>query len=414
MYFNRKIANIIEKWLEEKEIIVLNGPRQVGKTTILKILIEKLEKKRISKNRIFYLSLEELHILNDLNGDPENISKYITVSDKRNYFFIDEIQLLDNPSNFLKHIYDKYGEKIKLVITGSSNLELKAKFQDSLAGRKVVFRINPLDFEEALWFQNSAYLDYLNKEKVPSNIKNEFDKKLAEYLIYGGMPAVVLQKDIDKKKKLLNEYVNAYINKDIRSIGKIENISSFNALIKIISGQIGNLLNINELCNTLGLARREVLKYLELLEYTYVIDKAIPYNANVRSQLTKMPKIYFFDLGIRNLILNNFLSPSDRMDAGALFENFVFMELKNLKEKIFFYRTISKSEIDFIVEVGTALLLIEVKYKNINNKIDERVLKNFGVKEKKDVNRFVVSKNLNKKDRINYIDYRFVRLLKSF
>lgn len=412
MYFNRKITNIIEKWIDEKEIIVLNGPRQVGKTTILKILIEKLEKKEVDKKRIFYLNLEELNILNDLNDNPENIFKYITLKNERNYFFIDEIQLLDNPSNFLKHIYDKYGEDIKLVITGSSNLELKAKFQDSLAGRKVVFRINPLDLEESLWFQNFEYLDYLNKEEIPLNIKNEFDKKLTEYLIYGGMPAVVLQTDIDKKRKLLNEYVNAYINKDIRSIGKIENISGFNALVKIISSQIANLLNINEICNTLGLGRREVLKYLELLEHTYVVDRVIPYDANIRSQLTKMPKTYFFDLGIRNLILNNFLEPGSRTDAGALFENFVFMELKNLREKIFFYRTVNKAEIDFIVEMGSSLALVEVKYKNIKNKIDERVLKNFSIKGNKKVDRFIVNKTLNKKNNINYLDYRFVQDLK--
>ncbi|MBU4360848.1 ATP-binding protein, partial [Patescibacteria group bacterium] len=337
MLYPRKITQELKNWLFEKEIIILNGPRQVGKTSLLKLIEQELIHKKIRKGQIFYLNLEEMKILDTLNNDPENIFKYIINPKEKNYFLIDEIQYLDNPSNFLKHLYDKYAEKIKIITTGSSSLELKAKFQDSLAGRKVSFSVNPLDFEEFLIFKNFPYLNYLKKKELPLDIKKNFDNNLSEYLIYGGMPAIALQKNKTLKEKMLNEYVGTYINKDIRAIGKIENIAYFNNLMKILASQIGNLLNINELSNTTGISRRDIEKYLDLLEFTFVLDKILPFRKNTRAQVTKMPKIYFFDLGVRNAILGNFLDLTSRQDTGSLFENFVFLELKNkAKNKIFF------------------------------------------------------------------------------
>lgn len=409
MLYPRKITKKIKKWFFEKEIIILNGPRQVGKTSLLKILKNELLNSGISEKTIFYLNLEEIKILEDLNQDPENLLKYITDQKKTNYFFLDEIQYLDDPSNFLKHLYDKYAGKIKIIATGSSSLELKAKFQDSLAGRKISFLINVLTFEEFLFFKKFSYLDYLKKESLPPKVKSSFDNALNEYLIYGGMPAVVLQKDNDLKQKMIEEYVNTYINKDVRAIGKIKNIANFNSLVKVLASQIGNLLNINELSNTIDIARRDIEKYLDLLEFTFVLNKISPFKQNIRAQVTKMPKTYFFDLGIRNAILGNFLNLENRQDAGRLFENFVFLELKHqAKNKIFFYRTVSKTEIDFVVEKETEIISIESKYKDLIKPIDTRVLKNFAklVNTKKNM---VVNLRLNCKDGlIQYVDYRYI------
>ena len=412
MIFDRKIANIIEKWLDEKEIIILTGPRQVGKTTLLKILTEKLKRKNVSDDRIFYLNLEELNILSALNENPENLLDYITVKNARNYFFIDEIQYLDKPSNFLKHIYDKYADQIKLIATGSSNLEIKAKFQDSLAGRKATFGISPLDFEEFLKFKNFSQQRYLRQPELPPDIRHSFDRALEEYLIYGGLPAVVLQGDKAKKEKLLNEYAGAYINQDIRAFGQVDNIGDFNRVVKMLAGQIGNLLNVNELGNTAGVSRRNILKYLELLEYTYVFRKIAPYTANVRAQVTKMPKFYFFDTGVRNALLENFLGLDSRADAGALFENFVFTALDK-DRNIYFYRSAGQSEIDFVVEKPEALCLIEVKYKKLNKRINERVLLNFPAKNKFGRKIYVINLSYNFKPDAGaeYLDYRFADYL---
>lgn len=408
MLYPRKIVKKLKKWLSEKEIIILNGARQVGKTSILKLLKEELLKLGISEKAIFYLNLEEMKILENLNENPENLLKYIIKKDVKNYFFLDEIQYLDNPSNFLKHLYDKYADKIKIIATGSSSLELKAKFQDSLVGRKVSFLISPLSFEEFLIFKNFIYFDYLNKEELPSDIKRSFDDALTEYLIYGGMPAVALQNDKILKQNLLEEYVNTYINKDIRMIGHIDNISDFNAVVKILSSQIGNLLNISELCDTSNISRRNIEKYLDLLEFTFVINKVLPFKNNIRAQITKMPKIYFFDMGIRNAILGNFLDLQNREDRGAIFENFVFSELKSRdKYKIYFYRTIDKTEIDFITEESGQFVLLEAKYKKLDKPIDSRVLENFMKKVKNVKELKVVNLDFNYKDGIvEYIDYR--------
>lgn len=407
MLYPRKILQKLKKWLPEKEIIILNGARQVGKTSILMLLKEELLKNGILENVIFYLNLEEIKILEDLNKDPENLLKYIVKKDEKNYFFLDEIQYLDNPSNFLKHLYDKYFDKIKIIATGSSSLELKAKFQDSLAGRKVSFLINPLNFEEFLIFKNFPFIDYLKKKELPADIKSGFDEGLKEYLLYGGMPAVVLQNDKTLKQKLLEEYVNTYINKDIRMIGRIDNISDFNALIKILSSQIGNLLNISELSNTLNVSRRDIKKYLDLLEFTFVLNKIFPFRNNIRAQIIKMPKVYFFDLGLRNAILGNFLELPNRQDSGALFENFIFMELKSReKDKVYFYRTAAQTEIDFIIEDAGHFVLLEVKYKKLDKPIDTRVLENFTEKVKNAKASKVVNLDFNRKDGIvEYIDY---------
>lgn len=408
MLYSRKITSEIKKWLPEKEIIILNGPRQVGKTFLLEILKNELVGSGIAEKAIFYLNLEEIKILETLNQDPENILKYIISSKEKNYFLLDEIQYLDNPSNFLKHLYDKYADKIKIIATGSSSLELKAKFQDSLAGRKVSFLINPLNFEEFLTFKNFSRVEYLHKKDLPEDIKSDFDKALGEYLVYGGMPAVVLQTDLSLKRKMLEEYASTYINKDIRAIGKVENIADFNALIKILASQIGSLLNISELCGTAGISRRETKKYLDLLEFTFVLDKIFPFKKNIRTQVTKMPKVYFFDLGIRNAILGNFLEMESRPDAGHLFENFVFMELKNRgKIGIFFYRSVGKSEIDFIVEDGPKIVLIEAKYKKLSRAIDSRVLENFMKQEGNAKEAKIINLSFNSSDKsISYLDYR--------
>ena len=412
MLYPRKITKEVKKWLFEKEIIILNGPRQVGKTTLLEILKSELAKAGVSEKTIFYLNLEELKILETLNQDPENILKYVINPKEKNYFFLDEIQYLDNPSNFLKHLYDKYAGRIKIIATGSSSLELKAKLQDSLAGRKVSFLVNPLTFEEFLNFKNFPDISYFKKEEIPEDIKSEFDKELDEYLIYGGMPAVVLQRDKKLKRKMLEEYVSAYVNKDIRVIGKIESIARFNALVKILSSQIGNLLNISELSNAAKISRRNTEKYLDLLEYTFVLDKISPFKKNVRKQVIKMPKIYFFDMGVRNAILGNFLELESRQDGGRLFENFVFLELKNQrKNKIFFYRSVNKAEIDFVIEEEAKIILIESKYKKLVRPIGSRVLENFLEKEKNVKKAVVVNLNLNRKDNsVEYIDYRRIRM----
>jgi uncharacterized protein len=223
------------------------------------------------------------------------------------------------------------------------------------------------------------------------------------------MPKVVLTEDITDKKFLLLNYISDYVNKDIRYIGKLDNILKFNQLIKLLATQIGNLLNINELANTLNIKRTEIEFYITLLENSFLIYRIYPYYTNIRSQISKMPKIYFFDSGIRNQILNNFLDLPHRLDNGSLFENFVYLELKNSlrKENIYFYRTIHKAEIDFILEKDGLVYPVEVKYKYFAKPACTRVLHNFS--SSKDINSpqgYVVNLNLDERENnIQYISF---------
>lgn len=410
MLYKREIQQKISDWLLKDEIIILNGPRQVGKTSLLKLLRIELKRKKIGEDRIFYLNLEELEILDELNSSPKNILNYIKTKNKKSYFLIDEIQYLDNPSNFLKYLYDEHRDKVKLIVTGSSALELKAKLQDSLVGRKIAFKINPLCFEEFLRFKRADVLDYYHHKNIPSTIQNRFKEYLDEYLLFGGMPKVVLTLDSEDKKILLKNYVNDYINKDVRYIGKVNNLLKFNQLVKILANQIGNLLNINELSNTLNMTRKEIEHYINILEHTFVLHKIVPYHKNIRSQITKMPKVYLFDIGIRNQILNNFVEPSNRSDSGCLFENFIYLELKhNINEdSIYFYRTIHKAEIDFIFEKNGVVYPIEVKYKSFNKPAGGRVLSGFRKSSKIDcAYGYLVNLNLNQEaeNKINFLTF---------
>ncbi len=395
----------------QKKYIILNGARQVGKTTLLQLIEKELRGAGVPDEKIFYLNLEDVQILDDLNQSPENLRKYILNSEGVNYFLIDEIQYLNKASNFLKHIYDKYAPEIKIITTGSSSLEFKAQLQDSLAGRKISFNVTSLDFEEFLSFRQFEFIKYLRKTEIPAEIKRRFDEMLEEYLLYGGMPAVVLQPDTERKVQMLKEYVGTYINKDVRAIGKVQNISQFNAFIKVVASQIGNLLNIAELANTVNIPRRKVEQYMDILEHTFVVARIRPFHRNTRTQLTKMPKIYFLDVGVRNAIMHNFLEAENRSDAGELFENFVFLELLSATslENIFFYRTVRQAEIDFVLQGSPGVSLIEVKYKQLRKSIDTRVLREFAEREKSVDNIAVVNRTLEEIDKgVTYQDYRAV------
>jgi len=413
--FNRNISSLVSRWLYKDEIIILNGARQVGKTSLLKLLEEQLKKDGINERQIIYFTLEDIDILNELNSSPKKLLNYLKNPLEKTYFFIDEIQYLDNPSNFLKYLFDEHRDRIKLIVTGSSSLELKAGLQDSLVGRKVSFEVNPLNFYEFLIFKKSPLIEYYGKNNIPANAVSDFANLLNEYLIFGGMPKIVLTDDYEDKKTLLNNYVSDYINKDVRYLGKIDSILKFNNLLRLLSGSIGSLLNINEITNTLNIKRKDIEFYLNILENTYILNKINPFHKNIRSQITKMPKYYFFDIGIRNQILGNFTGMNSRTDNGAMFENFIFLELKSLidKQNIFFYRTVHKAEIDFIVEKNGRIIPIEVKYKNYKQPLSSRVLSNFmnieGINCSKS---YIINLNLNEStENISYLPFYNIAVL---
>jgi hypothetical protein len=380
--FRREIVESIHKWMEDKRVIVLVGSRQVGKTSILYLLIQDLLAKGTEERSIFYLDLEDFEILEVLNGGVKSLIRYLqglgADLEKKVFLFIDEIQYLNNPSNLLKLTADHH-KNIKVICSGSSTLDIRRKFKDSLVGRKVVFEIHTLSFSEFLFFKEKKHLVHLLKDFSWQRIKEgdlkedeileiwkrELISEFEEYMIYGGYPAVSLTKEREKKIAIIQELYHTYVRKDINELFTIEDISAFNSLVKLLGIQIGNLVNLSEFSASLSVSRPTVEKYLFILENTFIIKRIMPFFTNKRKEVIKMPKVFFYDVGLRNQVIRNTSPLSLRADAGRLIENYVFSYLAKkvgIGEELKFWRTKSGNEVDFVVESEEDLLPVEVKY----------------------------------------------------
>jgi len=359
----RDLTLKIKKYLKRDEILLIIGARQVGKTTLLHQLEEILKKEN---EIVYFLDLEDPDYLTLLNKSPKNLFKIFPFDLKRKSFLlVDEIQYLDNPSNFLKYFYDHYKDKIKLIASGSSAFYLDKKFKDSLAGRKRIFYLFTLSFREFLRFKNEEELSQKDFSNLTLSEKEKIEFYYQEYLIFGGYPRVVLS-PLEEKEEVLKDIVYSYIKKDIYE-ANIRSDEIFYKLFKLLASQIGNLVNSSELAATLGISKTAVDNYLYVMQKSFHIRLIPPFHKNLRKELTKMPKVYFLDLGLRNFLVKNFKSFNQREDKGQLLENALFRQLieKYDFEEIKFWRTVNKQEIDFVVDEKEAF---EVKVKPIKKK----------------------------------------------
>jgi len=359
-FIDRKVFHNILRFLGYKEAIIIYGARQVGKTTIMKMIINHLKNNNIPEEAIFYLDLEDLDLLQLCEEGIDSIIKYIearTSYKKKIYIFIDEIQYLNNPANFIKIMVDNYSDRFKIILSGSSVLGIKSKIKQSLVGRIVTFEVFCLDFEEFLRFKGIKY-NLLSVED--DKTRKELIKLFKEFVIFGGYPRSTLIHIIEDKKYYLKELVQTYIKKDIKDIGNVGNIMKFNNLLRILASQTGNLLNIDEISSSVKIAKETVYHYLALLEGTYIARRLPPFFRNVRSELTKMPKIYFEDNGILNYLrYNDIIETID----GQAFENCIYTEFQKIAgfNNLKYWRTQAKQEIDFIVEKKGKLFAFETK-----------------------------------------------------
>ncbi|EKE15582.1 MAG: hypothetical protein ACD_11C00132G0001 [uncultured bacterium] len=377
--FKRQIADEIIKYLKTNDILVLHGARQVGKTHILYWLKDYLKNQGY---RPCYIDLEDSRLARILDAGVDDFVSYLkeegfwSDSLKKIFVFIDEIQYLNNPSEFLKIIADHH-QNIKLIVSGSSSFEIKNKFRDSLVGRTVNFEIFNLSFEEFLLFKNYHFEKKLTfTEKKISELKSFY----AAYVLYGGYPKVVLAEEVDMKAKYLQQIADTYIRKDIRDLAQIKDVEKFNKLIEVLSAQSGQLLNIAELSNTCKISKQTVEKYLFILENTYIIKLVRPFNRNIRSELFKTPKIFFYDSGLMQIL---WLKELQKEIIGSVFETSIFGELvkKYGRNNIYFWRTRDKKEIDFILRKKDDIVPVEVKinfesFKDANMKYFMKKYKN--------------------------------------
>lgn len=364
--YKRTIISEIEKYLPTEDIIVLHGARQVGKTSILIYLQNQLQNQG---KKTFYIDLEDSRFIQILEKGVNEFIKLLSeegfVFDQKNkiYVFIDEIQYLSNPSPFLKLMVDHHPE-IKLIVSGSSSFNIKNKFSDSLVGRTINFDIHNLSFAEFLEFKEyqSTGKDDLTDKKI-----TELQSYYQEYVLVGGYPKIVLTSDFEMKEKYLQQIIDTYIRKDIRDLAEIRDVQKFNQLLEILASQNGQILNLSELADTCNLTRPTVEQYLFLLEETYIIRLVRPFYKNIRSEISKAPKVYFYDTGLAHLL---WLKSLPKEILGQSFESSIFAELakKYSVNNIFYWRTTDNKEIDFILRDKNDLISIEAKLNNVQYK----------------------------------------------
>jgi predicted AAA+ superfamily ATPase len=360
-FLKRQIVSEIEKYLATDDVIVIHGARQVGKTSVMYYIRDGLTKQGETTH---YMDLEDSRLVNLLDRGPDEFIKHLKEEGllpeeggRKAFVFIDEIQYLSNPSSFIKLVADHH-KNIKLIISGSSSFGIKNKFKDSLAGRTVEFELYVLSFREFLLFKGRELAEGAGEF---TGIKiEELKNSFKEYALYGGYPKIVLAQELSMKEKYLQQIIDTYIKKDIGDLANIKDIDKFNKLVEALASQGAQLLNVAELSNTTKLAKATVEKYLMILENTYIIRLVRPYSRNLRAELFKLPKIFFHDTGLMQML---WLKGLQKELIGNVFETCIFSELvkKYGKDAVYHWRTADRKEIDFILKRKDAVLPVEVK-----------------------------------------------------
>lgn len=337
------------------KIAILIGARQVGKSSFLKNYLKNNE------NTVYFdlEKPEEAMLFNDYRN-------FLPLIEKNKTLLVDEFYIHPESTKVFKILYD-HNPKTKIIASGSSSLAIRKSLKESLAGRKRIFDIYPLSFKEFLRFkyqEEEKYLknlDILNPDKISTR---NFNTYINENLLFGFLPKVTLINEYLEKRLELQDIYQSYIIRDIKSFIKEAETVAFNKLVMLLSSSISSLTNYNELSNTIGVSRYKIEEYTYVLEQTYILKRVSPFEANIRRELTKMHKIYFMDIGLRNQIINNFSNVDIRSDIGHLFENLTYIELIKTKPafaEIFFWRSTLKSEIDFILKNNDEIILVECK-----------------------------------------------------
>lgn len=350
----RYLFNDLLKYLDHKNALIITGMRQVGKTTLMKQLFDKVDGPKLWYD--FENPLDLLHFEN-INYDAiyEVLKNESGVGDKRLFVFIDEIQNFPEITKIIKYLIDKYN--VKFIVTGSSNYYLKNLFPESLSGRKFLFVLQPLSFSEYLFFNDKIEFNEHSKElKLKSSYSLlEYKKYEADYQIYldyGGFPEVVTTADSSTKKLILKNIFSSFFEKDIKVLSDIKDIRELRDLILMLVPRTGNILDVTKLSNELEINRVKIYGYLELLQGVFFIKLIPKYSKSIDRTVAGGRKVYFADTGLLNII--------GKVNDGQLFENAVANQLSYYGD-LFYYNKRSISEIDFILNKDIAF---EVKLKS--------------------------------------------------
>ncbi|MGL4629724.1 MAG: ATP-binding protein [Leadbetterella sp.] len=348
MHF-RTIFSELKKHLYKPQITVITGLRRVGKSTALRFLLEEVNHTNKTyidlekiENRILFSEKSYTTIESGLKSLGLDFSSNCVIA-------IDEIQLVPESVSVVKYLYDTYG--IKFLLSGSSSYYLKNHFSESLAGRKRIFEMYPLSFQEFLIFKGIPLVEV---EAIKQNTFNEFiyaryKPHYEEFIQYGGFPEVVLSDSKEDKIAYLKDVINAYIELDIKLLSDFKMSNELYKLIQLLAARVCSRLDVSKLSSISGINRNKVNDYLELLEYTYFIHRIPPFTKNKDKEISGQSKLYFADTGVLQILA--------QVGSGQVFENVVALQLKS-KGNIAYYQRKTGQEIDFILNEGIG---IEVK-----------------------------------------------------
>jgi uncharacterized protein len=342
MLFPRRILPALEGQLASREIVVLTGMRRVGKTTALRMIFDRIE----SSNKTF-LDLEnpiEQRVFDELdyNNIWYNLRSYAISKNEKAFVFLDEIQAYPPVVKAIKYLYDHYD--VKFYVTGSSSYYLKNLFSESLAGRKVIFDLYPLDFSEFLIFKvhEKEFLEAFSEKELRKNIVSyEKTKKLFdEYLEYGGFPQVVVTDDLRQKVCQLQDIIKSYFEKDVQRLADFRHMDQFRNLLLLLLQRVGAKLEPGKLASEVGVSRQTVYSYLAFLQGTYFIDLVAPFTRNRDREVSGTKKVYVCDTGFANQFA--------KVSAGAMLENAVFLNLRKYGP-VRYYQRRGGRELDFVL-----------------------------------------------------------------
>lgn len=381
MYYKRKVEKEISPHIKSKKAIILTGMRRTGKTTLFEKLYDD-----IPANKLWFDLENPLDVKYfedpDYNDIYQNFLQEGLDKKKRMYIFIDEVQHFPEISKIVKYLSDHYN--VKFFLTGSASYYLKNLFPESLAGRKVIFELFPLDFEEFLVFKQEdmeKYRKIKNKERIKEVDYEIYDKLYDEYFRWGGFPEAVLEQKIKLKSGILEDIFSSYYQNEVINLADYRKNKKIRDLILLLSGRVGSQLDIVKLASELGITRKTVYSYLYFLSATYLIHLLPPYSKSIDREVSGRQKMYFCDNGILNVITE--------LNRGQLFENAVFNQLKS-KGELGYLRKKSGTEVDFILNKEEAY-----EVKNTASQVDaERLEKN--IRDSKIKKGRVVSKNYTK------------------
>lgn len=339
--FKRIVYPKLEAWLNKRKAIVLIGARQVGKTTLVQYLIEQSEQKAL------YLNADEADVRDSLSA--ATIVQLKDIIGNNTLVVIDEVQRIDNAGLLLKRITDNF-KQVKLIATGSSALEISDKIVEPLTGRHLSIHLYPFSLKEL--YENDNLLS------VKSN--------LPFHLVHGFYPEICTHRA--DAEVLLKNLASQYLYKDVLVWKDIRKPELLDKLLQLLAHQMGSEVSLNELATQLKVKTETIDSYIDLLEKSYVIFRLKSYSTNERKEVSKLKKIYFWDNGIRNAIINDFRPVQARQDVGALFENLMVADRQKMNEwnnhtvKPFFWRTLQQQEVDYIEKDGDRLAGFEFKY----------------------------------------------------